>query len=319
MTTKPRIAITIGDAAGIGPEVTLKALEDPKFSTSAEIIVVGDAAHLSSVASRFGLRPLSGSVSVEDLGNLPPDVNFGVDSAITGMAAAENIVRAVELWRSGQIDAIVTAPISKNAIRLGGYDFPGHTEFLAHLTDTNEFAMSFFADSLRVILMSTHLPLTEAIKFITTERLAALIRFGDREIHRLIGRKPRLAVAGINPHASEGGRFGTEEQHLITPAIEACRSERIDVSGPFPADTVFFNAMRGKFDAVIAMYHDQATIPVKTIAFDRAVNVTLGLPVIRTSVDHGTAYDIAGKGIANAENMAAAIDLAIEFSCVAKL
>lgn len=319
MTTKPRIAITIGDAAGIGPEVTLKALGDPKLSNSAEIIVVGDAAHLGNVASRFGLRPMLTSVSVDDLKNLPPNIDYGLDSAATGKAAAENIVRAVELWKSGKIDAIVTAPISKNAIRLGGYDFPGHTEFLAHLTETNEFAMSFFADSLRVILMSTHLPLTEAIKFVTTERVASLIRFGDREIQRLIGSKPRLAVAGINPHASEGGRFGTEEQRLITPAIEACRSDGIDVSGPFPADTVFFNAMRGKFDAVIAMYHDQATIPVKTIAFDRAVNVTLGLPVIRTSVDHGTAYDIAGKGIANAENMVAAIDLAIEFSCVAKL
>ncbi|HMU33490.1 MAG TPA: 4-hydroxythreonine-4-phosphate dehydrogenase PdxA [Pyrinomonadaceae bacterium] len=314
MTTKPRIAITIGDAAGIGPEVTLKALGAPKLSNSAEIIVVGDAAHLGSVASRFDLKPLPASISIDDLKNLPPSFSYGADSALTGKAAAENIVRAVELWKAGKIDAIVTAPISKNAIKLGGYDFPGHTEFLAHLTDTNEFAMSFFADSLRVILMSTHLPLTEAIKFVTTERVASLIRFGDREIQRLIGSKPRLAVAGINPHASEDGRFGTEERSLIAPAIEECRDSGIDVSGPFPADTVFFNAMRGKFDAVIAMYHDQATIPVKTLAFDRAVNVTLGLPVIRTSVDHGTAYDIAGEGLASAGNMIAAVELAVDLA-----
>jgi len=314
MTSKPRIAITIGDAAGIGPEVAIKALDNAGLRATAEIILVGDAAHLRAVASRFTSDPVLDAVAIEDLANLTQDISYGVDSATTGKAAAENIVRAVELWKAGKIDAIVTAPISKNAIKLAGYDFPGHTEFLAHLTDTKEFAMSFFAGELRIALMSTHLPLTEAIAFVTAERVAKLIRFCDREFSKLLGRKAGIAVAGINPHASEGGMFGREESERIVPAIEECLAEGIDVSGPHPADTVFFNALRGKFDAVIAMYHDQATIPVKTTAFDRAVNVTLGLPVIRTSVDHGTAYDIAGKGIANATNMTAALELAIDLA-----
>ncbi|KXK03342.1 MAG: 4-hydroxythreonine-4-phosphate dehydrogenase [Acidobacteria bacterium OLB17] len=318
MTLKPRIAITIGDAAGIGPEVTLKAIENRDFSALAEITLVGDAAHLSAVASRFCKAGKIPAVAIEDLANLPSEVVYGVDSAQTGKAAAENIVRAVELWKAGKIEAIVTAPISKNAIKLGGFDFPGHTEFLAHLTNTKEFAMSFFAGPLRVALLSTHLPLTQAIEFVTAERVSDLIRFCDREFSRLLGRRPSIAVAGINPHASEGGRFGFEERDEITPAIVDCRAASIEVTGPHPADTVFHNAMAGKFDVVVAMYHDQATIPVKTVAFDRAVNVTLGLPVIRTSVDHGTAYDIAGNGTASAENMIAAIDLAIELVRAAK-
>lgn len=315
MTSKPRIAITIGDAAGIGPEVTLKAINDSAVAESAKITLVGDGTHLRTGASRF-LQDRSSleAARIEDLQNLPTSVSYGIDSAVTGKAAAENIVRAVDLWKEGQIDAIVTAPISKNAIRMAGFDFPGHTEFLAHLTDTKEFAMSFFAGQLRVALMSTHLPLTDAIRYVSREKVADLIRFCDREFGRLLRRGPNIAVAGINPHASEGGHFGTEEQEQIAPAVEECSAEGINVSGPHPADTVFVNALRGKFDAVIAMYHDQATIPVKTIAFDRAVNVTLGLPVIRTSVDHGTAYDIAGKGIASAENMAAAIELAVELA-----
>jgi len=312
MTLKPRIAITTGDAAGIGPEVTVKAVEDARLRNSADITLIGDDAHLRAVASRFASPSVLDTVAIEDLANLPQDIVYGADSALTGKAAAENIVRAVELWKEGKIDAMVTAPISKNAIKLAGFDFPGHTEFLAHLTDTTEFAMSFFAGELRVALMSTHLPLTDAIAFVTAERVAKLIRFCDREFANLLGRKPRIAVAGINPHASEGGMFGREESERIVPAIEECLAEGIDVSGPHPADTVFFNALRGKFNAVIAMYHDQATIPVKTTAFDRAVNVTLGLPVLRTSVDHGTAYDIAGKGIARAENMTAALELAID-------
>lgn len=319
MTSKPRIAITIGDAAGIGPEVTLKAVEDQALRETADIILVGDAAHLRAVASRLSIgSSVLDEAAIEDLANLPQEIVYGVDSPSTGKAAAENIVRAVELWKAGEIDAIVTAPISKNAIKLAGFNFPGHTEFLAHLTDSTEFAMSFFAGPLRVALMSTHLPLTEAIAFVTQERVAKLIRFCDREFTKLLGRKVRIAVAGINPHASEGGMFGREESERIVPAIEDCLAEGIDVSGPHPADTVFFNAMRGKFDAVIAMYHDQATIPVKTTAFDQAVNVTLGLPVIRTSVDHGTAYDIAGNGIANAANMTAAIELASELARLGK-
>ncbi|HQY68294.1 MAG TPA: 4-hydroxythreonine-4-phosphate dehydrogenase PdxA, partial [Pyrinomonadaceae bacterium] len=208
------------------------------------------------------------------------------------------------------IDAIATAPISKKAIALGGYDFPGHTEFLAKLTNTERFAMSFFAGELRVILLSTHLPLTKAIELVKRNRLVDLIEFSSEQLSRLLKRSPKIAVAGLNPHASEGGLFGTEEADEITPAIEHCRELGIAVSGPYSPDTVFLRCSKGEFDAVIALYHDQATIPVKSMSFNSGVNVTLGLPLIRTSVDHGTAFEIAGKGIAECSSMTAAIDLA---------
>ena len=294
----------MGDAAGIGPEVVVKAIHSLPKSADFEVIVIGDSRHLENA----GLDP----ACVLDLANLPDKIEMGVDSAVTGKAAAECIVRAVEMWKAGEIDAIATAPISKNSIRLGGYDFQGHTEFLAHLTGTKRFAMSFFGGDLRVVLLSTHLALTKAIEKVRKEPLVDLIEFSNSTLGKLLGRKIKIAVAGLNPHASENGMFGSEEASEIVPAVEECRIRGIDVSGPYSPDTIFLRYARAEFDAVIALYHDQATIPVKALSFNSAVNVTLGLPLIRTSVDHGTAYDIAGRGIAEFSSMTAAIRLAAE-------
>ena len=303
----------MGDAAGIGPEVVVKALADGSLTNICNYKVIGDRVHLERVAVSLGIGP-GVLADVCDLKNLGGDVPVGIDDAVTGRAAAEYIVKAVDLWKAGEIDAIATAPISKNSIRLGGYDFQGHTEFLAALTNTKEFAMSFFGGGLRVILLSTHLSLRDAIDLIKTDKLVELIEFSSTELSKLLGRKVKIAVAGLNPHASEGGMFGSEEAAEIIPAIEQCKKLAIDVSGPYSPDTIFLRCSKGEFDACIALYHDQATIPVKALAFNAAVNVTLGLPLIRTSVDHGTAYDIAGKGIAESASMTAAIRLAAELA-----
>jgi len=307
----PTIGITMGDAAGIGPEIVLRSLAGSR-SAGFNTLIIGDGEHLRSVASQFDVGEVLDreNVAFDDLANLTEGFDLGTDNAVSGRASAEYIERSVALWREGQIDAIATAPISKKAIALGGYDFPGHTEFLAHLTDTKRFAMSFFAGSLRVVLLSTHLPLKKAIELVKAEKLVDLITFADEQLTRLLRHKPRIAVAGLNPHASEGGLFGSEEASEIIPAVDICRGLGITVTGPYSPDTVFLRCSNGEFDAVIALYHDQATIPVKSMSFNSGVNVTLGLPLIRTSVDHGTAFEIAGKGVAECSSMTAAIELA---------
>lgn len=322
----PVVGITIGDAGGIGPEVSLKAVADADVATVCRPVLIGDVAFLKKTAFDMGLpidlvafvsEPNERAIGIEviDLRNLPETVMIGQDSAVTGKASAECIEYAVDLWKRNKIDAIATAPISKKAISLGGYDFPGHTEFLAELTGTEEFAMSFFAEKLRVVLLSTHTSLKNAIELVKTERLVNLIRFSNDQLSKLLGHEVKIAVAGLNPHASEQGMFGSEEADEITPAIDKCREEfGIDVSGPYSPDTIFLRGFAGEFDAVIACYHDQATIAVKSLSFGSSVNVTLGLPLIRTSVDHGTAFDIAGKGVADASSMKAAIKLAAELS-----
>lgn len=313
----------MGDAAGIGPEIVIRSLISKDIRTAYRSVIIGDAVHLRDLAAKLDadihFAPFSESdsadlVEIYDLGNLPTAFERGKDTEITGKASAEYLTAAVDLWRQGRIDAIATAPISKKAIGMGGYNYPGHTEFLAELTDTKEFAMSFFADKLRVVLLSTHLPLTAAIDLVRHERLEKLIRFTDHEMRRLLGKDVSIAVAGLNPHASEGGMFGEEESSQIEPAIIRCRAEGIDVSGPYSPDTVFLRGLKGEFDVCIALYHDQGTIAVKSLSFGSGVNVTLGLPLIRTSVDHGTAYDIAEKYIADASSMAAAIVLAGELA-----
>lgn len=319
---RPVVGITMGDAAGIGPEIVLKALDDVTLRAACRPVIIGDAAFLRRTAKDLSLKVAFSvfdrgtsvdSIEVVDLQNLPDRFEIGVDAAITGKASAENIEAAVDLWKEKKVDAICTAPISKKAISLGGYNFPGHTEFLAALTETREFRMSFFAGKLRTVLLSTHLPLLAAIDLIRKVPLVDLISFADRELAKLLGRKISIAVAGLNPHASEGGMFGSEERAEITPAVEYCRDELgIDVSGPYAPDTVFLRGYKGEFDCVIALYHDQATIAVKSLAFGSGVNVTLGLPLIRTSVDHGTAYDIAGRGVAEAASMISAIKLAAD-------
>ncbi|MBC7899286.1 MAG: 4-hydroxythreonine-4-phosphate dehydrogenase PdxA [Saprospiraceae bacterium] len=325
LVSLPIIGITMGDAAGIGPEITLKALTDKHLLTLCRPVIVGDMAFLRRTAWALALeidlvdfdqsQPGRDQVEVFNLNNLNEAVKIGDENGITGKASAEYIKAAVQLWREKKIDAIATAPISKKAISLGGYNFPGHTEFLAELTSTKEFAMSFFAEKLRVVLLSTHVSLRQAIDLVKKEPLVELIRFSHRQFSALLGRAARIAVAGLNPHASESGMFGSEEANEILPAIAECRDVYgLDISGPFSPDTIFLRGFQGEFDAVVACYHDQATIAVKSLSFGSSVNVTLGLPLIRTSVDHGTAFDIAGKGIADASSMKAAIILAAELS-----
>jgi 4-hydroxythreonine-4-phosphate dehydrogenase len=282
---KPRIAITVGDPAGIGPEVSARAATDRRVLDVCEPILYG---------------PSNGMTRFEP----------GILSGEAGRAAYETIVRAVGDARSGTVDAIATAPVNKEAFRLAGLPWKGHTDLLAHLTDSRDVAMMFYSEPLRVVLATVHIALAEVPKTLTAEVLERTIELTARELPRFGIGRPRIAVAGLNPHAGEHGLFGREEELVIAPAVEACRSRGVDVSGPFPADTVFVRARRGDFDVVIACYHDQGLIPVKLVAFGQAVNVTLGLPMVRTSVDHGTAFDIAGKGRADPESMIAAVMLA---------
>lgn len=325
---RPRVGITMGDPSGIGPEVVLKAVVEPEVRDICQPIIIGDAQLLAHHARTLDLQcgydifrrgedlpPESNEPIIYHLNNIQGHVEPGIESGSAGKAAAQYIEAAVELCATESIDAIATAPINKRALFLGGYSFPGHTEFLAHLTGTEDFAMGFVAANLRVVLISTHVPLAQAIELARRERFEKTIRLTDRELQRWGIERPRIAVAALNPHGAEGGLFGIEEASEILPAIEACKArDSINVSGPYSADTVFLRASRGEFDAVVACYHDQAMIPVKCLSFGEAVNVTLGLPFIRTSVDHGTAFDIAGKGIAEHSSMVEAIKLAAELS-----
>ena len=283
-TRKPRVAITAGDPAGIGPEIAARAAADPSVLDVCEPIV-----YHASNGQTFAPGQLS---------------------AGAGRAAYDAIVQAVDAARAGTIDAIATAPVNKEAFRLAGLPWNGHTDLLAHLTGAKHVAMMFYSDALRVVLATVHIALAEVPHALTTASLAATIDLTARELPRFGIARPRIAVAGLNPHAGEHGLFGREEETIMAPAIEAGRARGIDVAGPFPADTIFVRARRGEFDVVIACYHDQGLIPVKLVAFGQAVNVTLGLPIIRTSVDHGTAFDIAGKGIADPQSMIAAVRLA---------
>src|SRR5438067_3865592 len=325
---RPRVGITMGDPSGIGPEVVLKAVAEAEVRDICQPVIIGDAQLLAHNARTLDLQcgynivrrdedlpPQSNEPIIYHLNNIHGHIELGIESGTAGKAAAQYIEAAVELCAAGSIDAIATAPINKRALFLGGYSFPGHTEFLAHLTGTEDFAMGFVAANLRIVLISTHVPLAQAIELVRRERFEKTIRLTDRERQRWGTERPWIAAAALNPHGAEGGLFGIEEASEILPAIEACKvRDGISVSGPYSADTVFLRASRGEFDAVVACYHDQAMIPVKCLSFGEAVNVTLGLPFIRTSVDHGTAFDIAGKGLAEHSSMVAAITLAAELA-----
>jgi 4-hydroxythreonine-4-phosphate dehydrogenase len=286
--TRFRVAITVGDPSGIGPEVAAKAAADPSVLELCEPVLYGP----------------------------PPGTTFrpGALSAAAGRAAYDAIVQAVRDVERGMVGAIATAPVSKEAFRLAGLPWAGHTDLLAHLTGAADVAMMFHSDKLRVALATVHIRLADVPRALTQPSLESTIGLAARELPQFDeapGRMPpRIAVAGLNPHAGEHGLFGDEESRVIEPAIRACRARGIDVAGPFPADTVFLRALRGEFDLVVACYHDQGLIPVKLAAFGRAVNVTLGLPFVRTSVDHGTAFDIAGRNIADPGSMIAAVRLA---------
>lgn len=309
-----RVAITLGDPAGVGPEVIVKALASLAEGERTDFVVVGNVEALqrandaASTALRFSTAaaPVAGSVIVDEveLGAALPEI--GKVSEVAGEASVRYIKRAVELALSGKADVIVTAPINKEAMNLAGHHFDGHTGLLAHLTGSKSSFMLLASEKLNTIHVSTHVSLRTAIERATTERVLATIEAGHRHFLRL-GRKARIAVAGLNPHCGENGLFGDEDTKFLAPAVALAREKGIDVVGPISADTVYARAYGGAFDLVIAQYHDQGHIPIKLVAFETAVNVSLGLPIDRVSVDHGTAFDIAGTGRANHANMLSAI------------
>ena len=303
---KPTLAISAGDPAGVGPEVTVKALAQPEVRELAQLVVAGDPAQLAQVARDLGLPAPERVEAAGDAAGVEP----GRLSAAGGHAAVAAVRRAVELVRSGAASALVTGPINKEALRLAGYPWPGHTEMLAELCGVPEVRMLLVSERLRVCHVTTHRSLRSAIEAVTRERVLETIRMTQAGAGRLGFATPRIAVAGLNPHAGEGGLFGDEEIREIAPAVEDARRDGINASGPWPADTLFWRAAGGEFDFVVAMYHDQGHVPVKLAGFDEGVNVTLGLPFLRTSVDHGTAFDIAGQGRARWQSMAAAIRVA---------
>ena len=324
---RPVVGITMGDPVGIGPEIVLKALNDEAVFHECRPLVFGDSGWLEYVSetlqSRLRLNPVDSpaegvfepgcvdviSVSDLSLGTSP----WGKPTRQTGLAMVAYILRAVEAAGAGTVDAVVTSPINKKAMAMAGVDFPGHTELIAHRTGTPKVVMMLAGKTLRVVLVTIHVPIQKVPEMITPQRIHDTILLTDRSLKERFGiPRPRLAVAALNPHAGEGGMFGDEEREIITPALEKAGEAGIQVSGPHPPDTVFYQAAQGRFDAVICMYHDQGLIPFKLLHFEDGVNTTLGLPIIRTSVDHGTAYDIAGRGKADPGSLKAAVFMAAE-------
>lgn len=307
----PRVVITIGDPAGIGPEIVLKALTDPAISGLAEWLIAGDDAPLRTAASTCGLDAQALPARVIHVGALPTDATItpGAMRAEYGAAAVAYVRAATEMCLCGEADAMATAPLNKESVTLSGMKFTGHTEYIAELCGAKNPCMLLASDKMAVAHVSTHVALAEACR-LTTGRVLRVIRLGAEVVEAMRGRAPRVAVCGLNPHAGEHGLFGHEDIDLILPAIRQAQAEGIACSGPHSADTVFLQAFRGAYDLAIAMYHDQGHIPMKLMAFDDTVNVSLGIPIIRTSVDHGTAFDIAGQNRANPRNMKSAMRLA---------
>ncbi len=339
---KPIIAITLGDPGSIGPEITAKVFNNPDLFTDCRPLVIGDKYSLEQGISLAGMSDslninviqdpmdglyIPGTIDLLDLHLLDDlKIQWGTIRPDYGDAAFKYVKKAIELAMAQKVDAIVTNAISKEAINLAGHHFSGHTEILAHFTGTKQYAMMLGYQNLRVIHVSTHVPLSEAIKLVKKERIIECIRLADSALKKLSIEHPRIAVAGLNPHASENGMFGIEEAMEIAPAVEMAKEMGFDVTGPVPADTVFSKARGGWYDVVVAMYHDQGHIPLKVLGFVydqekgkwnsvEGVNVTLGLPIIRTSVDHGTAPDLAGKGEANELSLRNAISYAVSLAC----
>ena len=291
VTPVPRIGVTVGDPAGIGPEIARKAAADERVSSICDVVFYGPSS--DQEIQKF---------------------DRGTVTAAAGRAAYDAIVAATADAQAGRIEAIATAPINKEAFAAAGLPWRGHTDLLAHLTGSPRVAMMFYAEALRVVLATVHIPIAEVPRALTRDVLEGTIDLTARALPRFGILHPKLAVAGLNPHAGEHGVIGREDDEVIAPAVAARREDGIDVAGPFPGDTIFVRAMRGEFDAVVACYHDQGLIPIKLVAFGQAVNVTLGLPIVRTSVDHGTAFDIAGKGVADPSSLIEAIQLAVRLS-----
>jgi 4-phospho-D-threonate 3-dehydrogenase / 4-phospho-D-erythronate 3-dehydrogenase len=326
--TYPVIAITMGDPCGVGPEIVVKSLARSGVQRSVTAIVVGDPDRLRRAAgitkSAVQVRELSdagearfeaGVIDCLRVGRLPADLPFGRLSPAGGEAAYGYIAQAVKLALAGSVTAICTAPLNKEALHAAGHRYPGHTELLAELSGTREVSMMLTAPRLRVIHVTTHMGLLDAIERIEPGLVERTIARGHDVLRRAGIESPRICVCGINPHAGENGLFGRgEEAQKIAPAVNACIARGWDVQGPLPADTLFFRATRGDFDLVVAMYHDQGHGPVKVLGLDAGVNVTVGLPFVRTSVDHGTAFDIAGSGVADERSLVEALRQAVELS-----
>ncbi len=318
---RKRLALTMGDPAGIGPEIIAKALRDQRLASSC--LVIGDAARLA-LASRLCRLPLAWvgvagpeeaekvrtGIPVVEAGPVPPDLPFGRLSAAGGEAAFRCLSRALDLALAGQVAGIVTAPLNKEALHLAGHHYPGHTEILAERCGVSDWVMSLSGAGLNIFHATAHIPLAEVPSALTTARILRALELGHEALARMGAKAPRLAVAGLNPHAGESGLLGGEEGRVIAPAVAEAKGRGWDVTGPVSPDTVFSRHAKGDFDGVVAMYHDQGHIPFKLLAFETGVQFTLGLPLVRTSVDHGTAFDIAGKGVADHRSLDAAIALA---------
>ncbi|WP_067934478.1 4-hydroxythreonine-4-phosphate dehydrogenase PdxA [Alicyclobacillus kakegawensis] len=331
--TKPLVAVTMGDPAGIGPEISLLALYAPECRERVRPLIIGDLGRLREAgqileeAGRFPngapeLREIqgveeaafaAGTIDVLNLANVPAGLPWGKVTREAGQAAFDYVRKSVELAVQKQVDAVCTAPINKEAWKLAGVKYPGHTEALAALSGSASSAMMLVNAGLRVVHVTTHVSLRQAIEMATTERILERIRLTAASLKQFGLPNPKIAVAGLNPHAGEGGLFGDEDERQIQPAVDQARAEGLQVTGPLPPDSVYARAASGEFDAVIAMYHDQGHIAIKMLGFDTGINVTLGLPILRTSVDHGTAFDIAGRGVARERSMIAAIQVAADF------
>jgi 4-hydroxythreonine-4-phosphate dehydrogenase len=319
--TQPPMGITMGDPAGIGPEIVVKLFAE---GLPAPAVVFGDIFILRRAAkllnapveiveiAQAGLaRGGAGRIEVIPVSRLPEDLPFGRVDARAGQAAFDYIARAIDAVQAGSISAIVTAPISKQAMHEAGIDYPGHTEILAERAGTRDYAMMLANQELRVLLVSIHVPLSQAVAMVTAENELRAIRLAHRAGRQFGIARPRVGVAGLNPHAGEGGMFGYEDGTIIAPAVAQAQAEGIAVVGPLSGDTIFMRARQGEFDVVVAQYHDQGLIPVKYLGLDEGVNITIGLPFVRTSVDHGTAFEIAGKGRASAASLRAACEQAV--------
>ena len=326
---KPIIGVTMGDPAGIGPEICAKALTTSEIQMIANCLVIGDRKamraslkvakipniEINSIQKISEAKFSRGTIDVLDLKNVEISrLKIGQVSKAAGKAAVEYIEKAIQLARDGKIDAITTAPINKEAIQKAGYRFQGHTEILAARTKTKNYAMLFVSDTLWIMLVTTHLPLKEVSRHLDRKKIVGTIKLAHETLFKVREKKPRIGVAGLNPHAGEAGIFGDEEIKIIKPAVDEARKLGINVKGPISPDAIFYLANIGMFDIVVAMYHDQGLIPLKLLSFNRSVNVTVGLPIIRTSVDHGTGFDIAGKGWANPQSLIEAIKVATHFA-----
>jgi len=330
MTDVPLIAITMGDPCSVGPEIIVKALTHPGSFNSCVPLVLGDYGALQRALATCGSHLKIGKIETPEqarqvaAGQIPllplshlseSDLRYGQPTVASGDAVFRYICAAASFCLDGQVAAMVTAPINKEAMHRAGHDYPGHTELLAKLCGTDNFVMMLAGDVLRVSLVTIHEALHDVPRLVTFEQVLKTIRITAAGVARLTGKQaPKLAVLALNPHCGEGGKFGAQETEVIAPAIQAARREGIDAVGPLSADTLFHFAQQGAYDGVVAMYHDQGLIPLKMLHFDDGVNITLGLPIIRTSVDHGTAYDLAGTGRASERSMLAAIRMAVGMS-----